>query len=605
MIRAKQIFAFAILFVVALGIYARTVHFGLVNIDDYEYLVRSKAITGGLSAEGFAWSFKSIEHAIWMPLTWISYMVDFSLFGKECWGAMHLHSGMWHAVNTVLLGILLIMILHRGEIEHGRSFSVAILLAGFWAFHPLRVESVAWLSSRKDVLSFTFELLAFLCWMSGTRHRIDDWRFHAKYLLSILFFGMGAMSKPSVMTFPILQACIDIFICRKIRPWMYILPGLMMPLIGIEASMVQSAGGATGDLGDVPLFARILNAASAFGIYVTNTIIPTELAPQCMNRYPALPKNLLAGIMLSIVSAVYLVRKCWLFWARRRELFLHTDENSDPSLQYVGRTEWFFTGIVWFVVGIGPFLGIANFGYHAYADRFTYIPAVGLSIALLPVVLTFRRKVWIVVALLTILCVLTWRQIGIWKDDSTVWQQTIKVDGDKNVVAHGGLGLVAFEIDHDLETCCRELSLVKELNEGAYWNFVQVHVFALCESGRLNEAEAVLGWYRKAMSTYSEQNKRTEKTLFGVREVSTRLNNLDYAEIAYEICTETNAQTIAARLSRLIIETGKTPSTAYLLYRLGQVTSNEKLKEHALNELSKVVKTDFLQFRYLTKENEI
>ena len=200
---------------------------------------------------------------------------------------------------------------------------------------------------------------------------------------------------------------------------------------------------------------------------------------------------------------------------------------------------------------------------------------------------------------------MTWRQIGIWKDDSTVWQQTIKVDGDKNVVAHGGLGLVAFEIDHDLETCCRELSLVKELNEGAYWNFVQVHVFALCESGRLNEAEAVLGWYRKAMSTYSEQNKRTEKTLFGVREVSMRLNNLDYAEIAYEICTESNTRIVAERLSKLIIESGMTPSTAYLLYRLGHVTSNDKLKNHALKELDKVVKTDFLQFRYLTKENEI
>lgn len=108
---------------------------------------------------------------------------------------------------------------------------------------------------------------------------------------------------------------------------------------------------------------------------------------------------------------------------------------------------------------------------------------------------------WIAAAvLLPVLCALSWRQTGVWKDDATVWRQTLRVDGDRNAVAHGGLGLVAFEVDHDLETCCRELARVKELSEGAYWNFVQVHVFALCEAGRMKEAEAALCWYRKATS---------------------------------------------------------------------------------------------------------
>lgn len=155
------------------------------------------------------------------------------------------------------------------------------------------------------------------------------------------------------------------------------LHGLMMPVIGIEASMVQSAGGAMGDLGGVPLLARLLNAASAFGIYVTNTLFPAELAPQCMNRYPSLPRNLPAGIAICAVFGTYLVRKSAVFWARRKEVFLHTDAEGDPFIRYTGRVEWIFAGLIWFLVGIGPFLGIANFRYHAFADRFTYIPAVG------------------------------------------------------------------------------------------------------------------------------------------------------------------------------------------------------------------------------------
>jgi hypothetical protein len=302
---------------------------------------------------------------------------------------------------------------------------------------------------------------------------------------------------------------------------------------------------------------------------------------------------------------VYLVKKCSGIWNRRRELFLKTETLNDQCIVYAGSTEWFFAGFVWFIVGIGPFLGIANFGYHAFADRFTYIPAVGLGLAVIPAFLRFGRKSWIAAGvLLPVFCAQAWRQVGVWRDDETVWRQTLKVDGDENAVAHGGLGLAAFEIDHNLERCCRELSRLKELNEGAYWNFVQVHVFALCEVGRMEEAEAALCWYRKAMSAYSERNRHIEQTLFGTHEVASRLNNLDYAEIAYDISTGDDIRLVSERLSKLIIETGMTPSAAYLLYRLGQVTENEKLKEDALNELSKVVKTDFLQFRYLTKENE-
>lgn len=605
MIRTKHILSAVFLFAAVFGIYAGTAAFGLVNIDDYEYLVRSKAIAGGLSAEGLDWCFRSVEHAIWMPLTWISYMIDFSLFGSSCWGEMHLHSAFLHALNSLLLAVFLASLLRRGGIGDGKAVWIALAAAGFWAFHPLRVESVAWLSSRKDVLSFTFELLAFICWTGATKHNAGDVRFHGKYLMSLLFFGLGAMAKPSVMTFPVLQACVDMFICRRMRFWMYIIPGLMMLATGIEASVVQAAGGATADLGGVPLFARILNAMSAFGIYVTNTFFPAGLAPQCMSRYPELPKNILPGIVICGVSAAYLARKSATIWGRRAELFRKAGTGGDPCVEYAGGTEWFLAGFAWFVAGIGPFLGIANFGYHAFADRFTYIPAVGLLLAAVPVFLRFGRAALVAAAvLLPALWVLSWRQSEIWKDDHSVWAQTLKVDGERNVAAHGGLGLAAFEFGHDIDACCRELARVRELNEGAYWNFVQVHVFALCEAGRLDEAEEALRWYRKAMSAYSRANSREEKTPFGTRRIETRLDNLDYAEIAYDICTAKDRKSLAGRISGLVAKSGMTPSAAYLIYRLGEAESDRKLKKAALEELDRAVKTDFLQFRYLKKENE-
>ena len=269
---------------------------------------------------------------MWTPLTWASYMIDFSLFGDDCWGAMHIHSVLLHALNASLVYVLLRMLCDEmgacagsGKLQRSRNIAIPFLAAALWALHPLRVESVAWLASRKDVLSLAFALCAFICWTDANRRGRIDGGFCVRYALSLLFFALGAMAKPSVMTFPVLQCCIDLFIIRRIRPWMYIIPTGLMLAIAVEASAAQSAGGATASLGGVPILYRVLNAMSAFGVYLCNTVLPLDLAPQCMSKYPAMPQGILFGAVASLAAATWLGWTATRIW-RGRERFFDLDE---------------------------------------------------------------------------------------------------------------------------------------------------------------------------------------------------------------------------------------------------------------------------------------
>lgn len=587
-ISPKDGFAALSLVAMVFLVYWQTGEYGLVNLDDYEYLVRSKAITGGFSAGGVAWAWKTVEHSIWMPLTWMSYMFDFTAFGPDCWGAMHLHSTAIHAINAILVYLVLRLVLP--ENEHGVAL-LAFAGAAFWAWHPLRVESVAWLSSRKDVLSFMFESVAVVCWIMTGRRKELDGRFALLYMLSIGAFGIGALAKPSVMTFPILVGALDVFIFRRLRPKCYILPGIMMLVIAIEASVAQTAGGATKDLSSVPLWARLLNAMSAYGVYLTNTVWPADLAPQCMSRYPGLPRALGCGVILSAAAAGYLGWRGWKIWQKRENPL---KERLPP--------DYFAAGLIWFSLGIAPFLGIANFGYHAFCDRFTYIPAVGLSLILLAWIGNRRRLggglLTLVVALM--MSYLSHGQCGIWESDRKVWSKTLAVDGDRNAIAHQGLGLASFEFEHDLKAACREFKKVRELREGIYFLCAQQHIYSLCELGKTEEAEDVLLWYKRAMVKYRQANQRVDQTIYGSFELPVRLSNFEHSQIAVALCDPKQRNWAREEIEKRVEQTDMTPSLAYLMYRYGVVTENNRLKDIALEELRRAEKFDSVQYRFLT-----
>ena len=170
-------------------------------------------------------------------------------------------------------------------------------------------------------------------------------------------------------------------------------------------------------------------------------------------------------------------------------------------------------------------------------------------------------------------------------------------------MAHCGLGMYAFEFDHDLDTACREFDAVKRLNETVYWNCAQVHVYALCEAGRLDEAADALAWFRKAVWKCAEAESRsTDGMVYGFfPEPPKDVGNHVHAEVAYAICKPATRLRAREQIVGMVESGSMTPSLAYLIYRYGVVAEDASVRETGFRELQKAEKTDYLQFRYLTK----
>ena len=293
----------AVVFLAAVLPFIRAVCYGIVNLDDYWYVAMHDPIIAGLGWDGIKFAFTSLDEAIWMPLTWISYMIDHSLFGIGNWGAFHAHSILLHGLNAVLVYLLLLKIVGFmvGRNTLHLEFICAIA-ATIWACHPLRCESAVFIASRKDVLSLFFELLAILFWFRDGRR---------SYWASLFCFTLAGMAKPSVMTFPILCFLVDFFIRRSARPFRYILPFAMAAALGWFAGFAQAAGGATEDVFGSPFWYKLVNAATSFGLYLWNTVWPLDLAPEYLIQWPEWPRLCFLGIPICVAVCGWLARRLW------------------------------------------------------------------------------------------------------------------------------------------------------------------------------------------------------------------------------------------------------------------------------------------------------
>ncbi len=428
--------------------FARTARYGIVNCDDYDY-VQHAAEPGGL------WD---VKEAIWMPLTWLSYKMDFALAGSmdraeegnsveaayrhrdAVHRLMHAHSVLIHAVNAVLLWLLLRMVIARSAfdgIASGAADAAAAVAALAWAVHPLRCESVCWVASRKDVLSMMWMLAALALWVGRRR------------AFGVACFALSAMCKPSAMAFTPLAFVVDWLLLREIEPvedvrsaralrkyLKYAVPACMSVALALFAGWAQEKGGATFLFGDLPLRARALNAAAAFGMYVKNTVWPFDLAPLPLYRWPEMPRFWLQGILMCAAAGWLAVRGV----------------RSRAKSGAGGVADWLLAGLMWYALAVVPFLGLKAFGVEPFADRFTYIPAVGFSIMLAGALLSAKGR-WQMpacTALALALGVCAWRQAGFWKDDLTLFGRCIAVEGEGHYDAWANLGLWHFEFGHDL-----------------------------------------------------------------------------------------------------------------------------------------------------------
>lgn len=399
-------------------VYGPAVGHPFTLLDDNWYVYGNPRVLAGLTAEGVSWAFTTIVAGNWHPLTMISHMADVSAFGLDPAGH-HAVSVLLHAANAVVLFLLL-------AASTGRTWPAA-LAAAIFAIHPLRVESVAWISERKDVLSTLFFLLASLAYVRYARSERTG-----RYLLVAFLFSLGLLSKASTVTFPLAMLLLDRWPLGRERPWSRLLaekaPLFLLSAAASAATIVamRSAGGlAPQSL--YPWTARFANAAASCGSYVLKTTWPASLAPFYPHPYVAdggIPAGRLALSLLFLAGATLVAVR-----ERRRRPYIA-----------VG---WF-----WFLATLIPMAGFLQAGGQGMADRYTYIPGIGLAVIaawgareIAQRSTGARRAVAVAAAAALIALGASARiQVGYWRSDVTLFTRAVEAV-PRNWLGHFNLGL--------------------------------------------------------------------------------------------------------------------------------------------------------------------
>jgi tetratricopeptide (TPR) repeat protein len=396
------------LFLVTVAVYAPVLHFEFINFDDPDYVTANPHVRDGLTTTGIVWAFTSSDAANWFPVTRLSHLLDGQLFGVSS-GMHHLTNLLFHAFATLLL----FAFLKRATQARWPSAFVALL----FALHPLHVESVAWVSERKDVLSAFFWFLTLLLYVRYTTQKSVG-----RYVLVLVAFSLGLMSKPMVVTLPFVLVLLDIWPLRRFPALLEKIPFFALAAAGgIVTYFVQAGSGAVRAVESFPVGLRIENAVVSYVTYIANLFWPANLAvfypyPQDI---PAWQVVLGATILLGVTALV--ARS---FRAR-------------PYLA-VG---WF-----WFLGTLVPVIGLVQVGAQARADRYTYVPFVGLGIMLAWGATEIPRKVAASVAGVAGVAwiVLTSMQLQYWKNSESLFRHAVAVT-DRNALAHHNLGVALAE----------------------------------------------------------------------------------------------------------------------------------------------------------------
>jgi tetratricopeptide (TPR) repeat protein len=431
--------------------YLPATHDLFVNYDDDVYITQNQIVQKGLTWAGVKWAFTTCHASNWHPLTWLSHMADCELFRLNP-GGHHLVNVLFHAANATLLFLLLLRLTEA-------LWSCAFIAALF-AWHPLHVESVAWVSERKDVLSTFFALLALLAYVRYAQKRskaegrgaradiaVQALNFRLStldYLLVLLFFALGLMSKPMLVTLPFVMLLLDYWPLGRIADsknppvppaqgsTLHLLllekwPFFLFAALSATITFLAQRNAAVASLAKVSLTLRLENAILAYGTYLWKTICPAPLAV----FYP-LPKHIdwplattVAGVLM-LISAVA--------WLERR------------------RNPWLLVGWLWFLGTLVPVIGLVQVGDQACADRYSYFPLIGIFIAI-----TFAAAKWANgfrwpkmactvagVLILSACLVLTENQLRYWHDSESLFTHALAVTKD-NALAHLNLGVALQE----------------------------------------------------------------------------------------------------------------------------------------------------------------
>jgi cytochrome c-type biogenesis protein CcmH/NrfG len=415
------------------GLYWQTRSFEHVRLDDGVYALTNPMVENGLTWEGVKWAFTNRETGNLHPVTWLSLMLDGELFAIDM-GAMHVHNALLHAVNAALFFLFLLLLIEGRQDGPGGPFhslrpmrhalAAAAIAALFWSLHPLRAESVAWVSSRKDVLSGVFCLAGLIAWLVNVRAcygdapRYGGWRIfsgaagtagasgRAAFWVTLICFILGYGSKPTMMVFPGFLALVEWLEAGRVRWKPMALMGVFV--IGFGALTVYAQEIAI--MADIAASTRLFNGFVSYATYWWQTFVPANLCifyPYGLNlTYWRIALGVLA-VGLSLAAVLW----CW------RRL---------PVVSFM---------FGWFACGLIPVIGIIHVGIAGHADRYTYLPSLGLSVCLavlLSMGVAKGRSVRSTVIQATAVVLLAgyavggYRQISTWQNNFTVFSQAIR-----------------------------------------------------------------------------------------------------------------------------------------------------------------------------------
>ncbi|RLC23121.1 MAG: hypothetical protein DRH21_07440 [Deltaproteobacteria bacterium] len=414
-------------FVIAiLSVYWQVRNYSFVNYDDRQYVTQNHYVQAGLTLESIKWSFTAIHASNWHPLTWLSHMLDCQIYEMNP-GHHHMTNVLLHILNTLLL----FLVFKRMTGKLWQSGFVAAL----FALHPLHVESVAWVAERKDLLSTFFWMLTLWSYVRYVER--SDFN---RYLPVLFFFILGLMAKPMLVTLPFVLLLLDYWPLRRFelgsrdennsqqRRFNFGLICEKMPLFFLSAVssvvtyIVQESSGAVNSLAVIPFHIRIANATVSYASYIGKMIWPHNLAV----FYPY-PESIVswkitgAGLLLGVISVIV--------------------------CQMVRTKPYFAVGWLWYIGSLVPVIGIVQAGVQKMADRYTYVPLIGLFIIIawgVPDILVRWRHKKIILAIsttfvLSAFMICTWFQVKNWQNSITLFEHALDVTVD-NSIAHINLG---------------------------------------------------------------------------------------------------------------------------------------------------------------------
>ena len=449
-----------LLMAVTLGVYWQVSSFEFLRWDDTKYVAANSMVTRGLTPDGVVWAFSTVHASNWHPLTWLSHMLDCTLFGPTAAGAHHLVNLGFHLANTVLL----LLVLQRAT---GR-FWPAVFVAGLFALHPLHVESVAWVAERKDVLSTFLGLLALGAYVGYARAGG-----RGRYLLTVALLALGLMAKPMLVSWPLLMLLLDFWPLERLKVGLAAEPmrerrvvdgrkqlqpgavrsvgfllGEKLPFAALAAAacvvtvMAQSTGPALVEAEVVPWLPRLANAVVSYVRYLGMMFWPGELGPLYVHP------NLSGGTSWSTwqvtgALAVLVAISACVIWRGRRQGYL-------------------VTGWLWYVIALAPVIGVVQVGNQALADRYTYVPLIGIFIMVAWGVADFcarweeHRRVLqatagVVAVLLLVACAVgTYFQERHWRNSYTLFSRALEVSPTSPTM-HFNLGNVLVDAGNPAE----------------------------------------------------------------------------------------------------------------------------------------------------------